>query len=156
MIRSLPWIMIFGSLVKRFANDFHSLLRHSQKLLASHLTDDPKIVIHGNACIILYISIANALEVLQSCTKPSILYAIKMLIFFQFKSIYSILEIHWYVEYVVLFYDWYVTCMEMHDILPKSCGACQYKDSVLPTFRIPILNIIQSWDHVIFIMGINV
>ena len=42
----------------RFANDFHSWLRHSWKLLANRLTRDPKIVIHGNSCIILYIIIA--------------------------------------------------------------------------------------------------
>ena len=40
-----------------FANDFHSWLRHSWKLLANRLTRDPKIVVHGNSCIILYISI---------------------------------------------------------------------------------------------------
>ena len=39
----------------RFANDFHSWLRHSWKLLANRLTRDPKIAIHGNSCIILYI-----------------------------------------------------------------------------------------------------
>ena len=38
-----------------FANDFHSWLRHSWKLLANHLTRDQKIVIHGNSCIILYL-----------------------------------------------------------------------------------------------------
>ena len=38
----------------RFANDFHSWLRHSWKLLANRLTRDPIIVIHGNSCIILY------------------------------------------------------------------------------------------------------
>ena len=69
IIHSLPWITIFGSLVMRFTNDFHSWLRHSWKSLANRLTRDPKIVIHGNSCIILYISIVNALEILQSCTK---------------------------------------------------------------------------------------
>ena len=39
----------------RFANDFHSWLHHSWKLFANRLTRDPKIVIHGNSCIILYI-----------------------------------------------------------------------------------------------------
>ena len=39
----------------RFANNFHSWLRHSRMLLANCLTRDPKIVIHGNSCIILYI-----------------------------------------------------------------------------------------------------
>ena len=38
----------------RFANDFHSWLRHSWQLLANRLTRDPKIVIHGNSSIILY------------------------------------------------------------------------------------------------------
>ena len=41
--------------MRRIANDFHSWLRHSWKLLANRLTRDPKIVIHGNSCIILYI-----------------------------------------------------------------------------------------------------
>ena len=44
----------FGSLVMRFTNDFHSWFRHSRKSLANRLTRDPKIVIHGNSCIILY------------------------------------------------------------------------------------------------------
>ena len=54
-MHSLPWITIFGSLVTRFANDFHSWLRHSWKSLANRLTRYPKIAIHGNSCIILYI-----------------------------------------------------------------------------------------------------
>ena len=41
----------------RFADDFHSWLRHSWKSLANRLTRDPKIVIHGNSCIILYFSL---------------------------------------------------------------------------------------------------
>ena len=50
IIHSLPWITIFASLVMRFTDDFHSW-----KSLANRLTRDPKIVIHGNSCIILYI-----------------------------------------------------------------------------------------------------
>ena len=50
----------------RFANDFHSWLCHSWKSLANRLTRDPKIVIHGNSCIILYISIVLAMEILRS------------------------------------------------------------------------------------------
>ena len=38
----------------RFADDFHSWLRHLWKSSANRLTRDPKIVIHGNSCIILY------------------------------------------------------------------------------------------------------
>ena len=41
----------------RLANDFHSWLRHLWKLLANRLTRDPKIVIHGNSCIILYLTL---------------------------------------------------------------------------------------------------
>ena len=41
--------------MKRFASDFHSWLRHWWKLLVNRLTRDPKIIIHANLCIILYI-----------------------------------------------------------------------------------------------------
>ena len=54
-MHELPWITIFGSLVMRFANDFHLWLRHSWKSLANRLIRDPRIIIHGNSCIILYI-----------------------------------------------------------------------------------------------------
>ena len=43
----------------RFANDFHSWLHHSWKSLANRLTRDPKIVIHGNSCIILYFMVSS-------------------------------------------------------------------------------------------------
>ena len=51
--------IIHSLLVMWFANDIHSWLRHSWKSLANHLTDDQKIFIHGNACIILYIHMTN-------------------------------------------------------------------------------------------------
>ena len=63
----------------RFANDFHSWLRHSWKLLANRLTRDPKIVIHGNSCIILYILICyedihkSKKQLFQSSMKKGIL-----------------------------------------------------------------------------------
>ena len=50
----LPWITIFRLLVMRFDNDFHSWLRHLWIYLVNRLTRGPKIVIHGNSCIILY------------------------------------------------------------------------------------------------------
>ena len=59
IIHSLPWITIFLSLVMGFTNDFHSWLHHSWKSLANRLTREPKIVIHGNSCIILYILMQN-------------------------------------------------------------------------------------------------
>ena len=62
VIHSLPWITIFGSLVMRFANEFHSWLHHSWKSLANRLTRDPKIVIHGNSCIILYVYLSILLR----------------------------------------------------------------------------------------------
>ena len=55
----LLWMMIFGSLVKRFANDFHLWLHQSWKLLANRLTSDPKIIIHCNSCIILCIMLTS-------------------------------------------------------------------------------------------------
>ena len=73
IIHSLPWITIFGSLVMRFTNDFHSWLRHSWKSLANRLTRDPKIVIHGNSCIILYFIPVPFFVNYSTCTEiPSI------------------------------------------------------------------------------------
>ena len=51
-MHELPWITILASRVMRFANDFHSWLRHSWKALANRLTRDPKTVMQGNECII--------------------------------------------------------------------------------------------------------
>ena len=42
IIHSLPWITIFWSLMRWFANDFHSWLNHSWKSLANHPTRDQK------------------------------------------------------------------------------------------------------------------
>ena len=49
-MHELPWITIFGSRVRRFANDFHEWRSHEWKSLANRLTSDPKIVIHGKLC----------------------------------------------------------------------------------------------------------
>ena len=51
----LPWITIFGSWVRRFANNFHEWRNHEWKFLANRITSDPKIVIHGNECIIIFL-----------------------------------------------------------------------------------------------------
>ena len=56
IMHSLPWITIFGSRVRRFANDFHEWRSHELKSLTNRLTSDPKIVIHGNECIILFLT----------------------------------------------------------------------------------------------------
>ena len=53
-IRELPWITIFGSRVRRFAGDFHEWRIDEWKSSANPITCDPKIVIHGNGCIILF------------------------------------------------------------------------------------------------------
>ena len=53
---SWPWITIFGSLVKQFANDFHEWRSHEWKSLANRIPSDPKFVIHGNECIILFLT----------------------------------------------------------------------------------------------------
>ena len=47
---SLPWITIFWSLVRWYANDFHSW--RIVKIIGK--SPHPKIVIHRNSCIILY------------------------------------------------------------------------------------------------------
>ena len=59
-----------GAICQRF-----SLVTHSWKLLANHLTLHPKIVIHGNSCIILYIipNIRNNLFVGSLFLKGNIL-----------------------------------------------------------------------------------
>ena len=53
-MRELPWITIFRSRVGRFAGDFHEWLSDEWKSSANPITCDPKIVIHGNVCIILF------------------------------------------------------------------------------------------------------
>ena len=55
-MHELPWITISGSRVRRFANDFHEWRSHDWKSLANRLRSDPKIVIHGNECIILFLT----------------------------------------------------------------------------------------------------
>ena len=49
-------ITIFGSRVKRFANNFHESRSHEWKSLANRVTSGPKIVIYGNECIILFLT----------------------------------------------------------------------------------------------------
>ena len=46
IMHELPWITIFGSRVRRFANNFHEWRSHVWKSLANRITSDPKIVIH--------------------------------------------------------------------------------------------------------------
>ena len=55
-MHELPWIRIFGSRVRRFANNFHEWRNHEWKLFANGITSDPKVVIHGNECIILFLT----------------------------------------------------------------------------------------------------
>ena len=51
IIYELQRITVFELRVRRFANDF----RHEWKSLENHITSDPKIVIHCNECIILFL-----------------------------------------------------------------------------------------------------
>ena len=68
IIHSLPWITIFGSLVMRFANNFHSWLRHSWKSLANRLTRDPKSLFTvTHALFFIYYHITT---IKQSKTRP--------------------------------------------------------------------------------------
>ena len=55
-MHELPWITIFGSWVRRFANIFHEWQSHSWKSLGNSFTSDPKIVIQVNECIILFLT----------------------------------------------------------------------------------------------------
>ena len=47
---------IFGSRVRRFANDFHKWRSHEWKSLVNRIMSEPKIVTHGNECIILFLT----------------------------------------------------------------------------------------------------
>ena len=53
-MRELPSITIFWSRVRRFAGDFHEWRSDEWNSSADPITCDPKIVIHGNECIILF------------------------------------------------------------------------------------------------------
>ena len=55
-MHELPWKTIFGSRVRRFANNCHEWWSHEWKSLANRITSDPKIVIRGNECIILFLT----------------------------------------------------------------------------------------------------
>ena len=55
-MHELPWITSFGARVGRSANDFHEWRSHEWKSLANRITSDPKIVIHGNECIIIFLT----------------------------------------------------------------------------------------------------
>ena len=52
----LPWITIFGSRVRWFANNFHDRRSHKWTSLANRFTSDPEIVIRGKECIILFLT----------------------------------------------------------------------------------------------------
>ena len=58
-IKNNAWVTVnndFGSRVRRFANHFHEWRSHKWKWLVNRITSDPKIVIHGNECIILFLT----------------------------------------------------------------------------------------------------
>ena len=52
----VTWITIFWSRVRWFANDLHEWRSQEWKSLAKHITRDQKIVIHGNECIIVFLT----------------------------------------------------------------------------------------------------
>ena len=58
-IKNNAWVTVnndFWVRVRRFANNFHEWRSHEWKSLANRITSDPKIVIHGNECIILFLA----------------------------------------------------------------------------------------------------
>ena len=58
-IKNKAWVTVnndFWSRVRWFANDFHEWRSHEWKSLVNYLTSDHKIVLHGNKCIILFLT----------------------------------------------------------------------------------------------------
>ena len=58
-IKNNAWVTVnndFLSRVGRFGIDFHEWRSHEWKSLPNRLTSDKKIVIHGNECIILFLT----------------------------------------------------------------------------------------------------
>ena len=58
-IKNNAWVTVnndFLSQVGRFGNDFHEWQSHEWKSLPNRLTSDKKVVIHGNECIILFLT----------------------------------------------------------------------------------------------------
>ena len=55
-MRELPLLAISGTRVRRFANNFRKWRSHEWKLLANRFTSDPKIVIHSNEYVILFLT----------------------------------------------------------------------------------------------------
>ena len=58
-IKNNAWVTVnddFWVTSGQFANNFHKWRSHEWQLMANRLTSDPKIVIHGNECIILFLT----------------------------------------------------------------------------------------------------
>ena len=58
IMHELPRITIFGLRARRFVNTntFHERRSHVWKLLANRITSNPKTVIQGNECPILFLT----------------------------------------------------------------------------------------------------
>ena len=59
-VKNNAWVTVnndFLSRVGRFSNDFHEWRSHEWKSLPNPLTNDKKIVIHGNKCIIIFLTL---------------------------------------------------------------------------------------------------
>ena len=61
-MHELPWITIFGSRVRWFANDFHTWRSHEWKSLANRITSDPKITIHVTNVLFYFLHAILCLE----------------------------------------------------------------------------------------------
>ena len=59
-IKNNVWVTVNNDFLVTSGNDFHEWqsheFRHEWKSLANHLTSDQNIVIHGNECIILFLT----------------------------------------------------------------------------------------------------
>ena len=56
IMHELPWITIFGVTSEVIFQKLHAWRSHDWKVLANCITSDPKIVIHGNECIISFLT----------------------------------------------------------------------------------------------------
>ena len=55
IMHELPWIMIVGSRVRQFANDFHEWQSHEWKSLANRITGDPRFAIHSKFVLFYFL-----------------------------------------------------------------------------------------------------
>ena len=71
-MHKLPWMTIWGSRVRQLVNDFHEWRSVELKSWANRLKSDPKAVILGNECLILFFT-PYYMSWTQNCAKNQLL-----------------------------------------------------------------------------------